>query len=193
MNTEETQTQLYDLVAEFRVTGDGQELFEFIHAHPELQETCIGEYPFVHRVQDLNLGGTIFQLIRSVFPSERLGISSTESDCDLAGVPLELTGRRLQAWARFESIRPQKDLVDWDEWLNLDLSTNQLRLLFSLENDGIIGELFCGHEKWIELRLDKDKFTAKFLTLNEVELKQVDCDILVDLLNKARRKLQLGS
>jgi hypothetical protein len=104
--------------------GDGSALHAFIEAHPKSMTDCGHEYPYLHRVCDVRLGGRPFRVGRCITCGEELSFTPV-NEClarvGVAGVPYWLSGAKLAQWVEQEvnggpDWKPAR-AVDWKRYL----------------------------------------------------------------------------
>ena len=84
--------------------------------------------PLVHRINDIQLHGTWFRVVRVVsLPAGNTKLLIYQTDCgsDVPGVPYSLTGQRLLRWVHDELSSEADDLdtyreTDWSRYLKED-------------------------------------------------------------------------
>ena len=110
---------------------DQSQLLAMIEGEIDYAWPCGHDYPYIHRILDLQAGSTWIRMIRCQRCCERLTFMriSEASGSNRVGVPFELTGHRLRAWVDAEAIEQadeDRDLpspyavMDWSPWLGTD-------------------------------------------------------------------------
>ena len=95
-------------------------LLAFIAAHPQSMRGCGHEYPHLHRICDVQLGGKLFRVGRCLTCAEELSFEPIDvaiAHLDEAGVPYWLTGMKLANWVD-EMMRDgdPKEAIDWERY-----------------------------------------------------------------------------
>lgn len=110
------QGQLKSALFHYLKSGDDLELQQVIAANPEIISTEYGEYPDVHRLVDVRIGGRNFRVCRQISRGELITLTHIEDLFDAPGVPLWLTGEKLVLWAADEEENPSDEPTDWDRY-----------------------------------------------------------------------------
>ncbi|MGD8914223.1 MAG: hypothetical protein PVI97_16205 [Candidatus Thiodiazotropha sp.] len=81
------------------------------------------EYPFAHRICDINLCGQAFRVVRLADVEESVFIYPCDTPSfDTAGVPYWLKGAKLREWVRLEEEQESDEdyepdaSVNWEKW-----------------------------------------------------------------------------
>jgi hypothetical protein len=110
------QSQLRVALHNYLTSGDEVELRNLISAHSEIISREFGEYPDVHRLADIKIGGQGFRICRQISQDESITLVPIEEIFDTPGVPLWLTGEKLLLWASNETENPSDEPTDWDPY-----------------------------------------------------------------------------
>ncbi|WP_156331365.1 hypothetical protein [Pseudomonas kilonensis] len=110
------QYQLKSALFRYLEFGDSAELFKVLSIHPEIISEKYGEYPDVHQLIDLRVGGRGFRVCRQISQGELITLVSIEEVFDTPGVPLWLTGEKLVLWAIDEKESPSDEPTDWSRY-----------------------------------------------------------------------------
>jgi hypothetical protein len=106
---------------QFLADRDGAALLAVLASLPLCKPPRDVDYPEIHRICDLELGGRAYRLSRLVDLAdgqERLLIEPTEfADFREGGVPYELQGAALRRWVTDETLSSAKGPVAWEEYL----------------------------------------------------------------------------
>ncbi|WP_159674593.1 hypothetical protein [Andreprevotia sp. IGB-42] len=110
------QSQLKHALSHYLESGNEEELRQALTAHPEVISAEYGEYPDMHRLVDLRIGGRNFRVCRQISQRESITLIPIEDLVDTPGVPLWLTGEKLVVWATDEEENPSDEPTDWDRY-----------------------------------------------------------------------------
>lgn len=112
MNHDRTAQELQMLWQSYLASGDGEGLLSFIESHSEVTRPCGHPFPQSHRIQDIQLLGQRFRVVRCVLCEEKLTFSKIEERTytDTPGVPYSLHGEELKRWAD-QADKPKKSPI----------------------------------------------------------------------------------
>lgn len=79
-------------------------------------ERPIGEYPWLHRISDIQLSNKWYRVIRFVDEAEQVFIQDCDTPSAEPGVPYWLQGDALRRWIRDEEEAPAKGPIDWEQY-----------------------------------------------------------------------------
>ena len=116
--------------------GTSSLLADFVIGHPQAQEVCAHEYPYLHRICDLTLYDKRFRVLRciacnGIAGNERLMFKPIDVEYSgKSGVPYWLSGEGLRKWAEAEeevegSTEPEDyetQEESWERWRSSDKS-----------------------------------------------------------------------
>jgi hypothetical protein len=87
---------------------------EEVEENAYLFDICNHEFPFLHRIKDLELGNRIIRVCRCYSCHNRIFFRFNDKlDPDI-GVPYELNDARIKEWVLQEMESPFKSDIDWD-------------------------------------------------------------------------------
>lgn len=114
--TYETTEEAYQALDAFVEHGRPEPLLRMLADRPWLRKVCEHQYPWQHRITDLNLGPELVRVWRCVECGEVLAFTSIEpsSLSTEAGVPRWLVGDALHRWALEE--RDRKRGIENTHW-----------------------------------------------------------------------------
>lgn len=101
----------------FGENGSVDALALLLEEQPEVTQLCSHSYPYLHRIGDVIIAKRVYRCCRCVECGERFFLFPIEQGYAAeAGVPLWLTGDRLQSWVLSELANPTKREVDWNRF-----------------------------------------------------------------------------
>ena len=75
------------------------------------------DYPFVHRICDIQIGRNSFRVTRLADSDETIYINKCDTpSLEVKGVPYWLKGNKLQEWVKLESDKPSKEETNWNNY-----------------------------------------------------------------------------
>lgn len=110
------QKELKPALASFLNSGNENSLISIINAHPEIVMSSFGDYPDLHRIVDICVGGKCYRVCRQISTGEKLTLSLVDKALDDPGVPIWLEGEKLKKWAKSEEDNPSDEPTDWDSY-----------------------------------------------------------------------------
>ncbi|MCE3607541.1 hypothetical protein LXA47_28635 [Massilia sp. P8910] len=96
------QSELRFALSDFLVSGNAAMLQFIIEKNPEIVVSYKGEYPDVHRITDVSLGDKCYRVCRQISAGEKLIFAPINEVMVEPGVPLWLSGEKLNVWAELE-------------------------------------------------------------------------------------------
>ena len=74
-------------------SSESSELLKFLDANPQATHSCEHQHPYLHRIQDVDLNGCAFRVLRCVLCNEDLYFEPLDSRAiDVEAVPYRLRG-----------------------------------------------------------------------------------------------------
>ena len=114
---------------QFLEDSNAESFLSVIESHGGYDEDTGLDYPFVHRINEIYLDGTVYRIIRTydvetrdsklfVYPTD-----IAEKHAGTPGVPHELKGNDLHQWILDESDKPldvDNEKTNWEHYLAMD-------------------------------------------------------------------------
>lgn len=109
--------ELRQIWEEFRLKSDAAPLAAFLAAHPEAKEHCGHEFPYLHRIIDIELPDGFYRLLRCAKCKEELTfmpIPKKLAAVASPGVSYGMRGDRLQKWVEEQLLEEgRQNDSDW--------------------------------------------------------------------------------
>src|SRR5688572_13833338 len=117
-----SQRELRALWEQYELTGDTEPLAAFVETQASSLAECEHEFPYKHRICDVQLRGRYFRVLRCVECDEQLAFVPIAPNLarDVPGVPYWLQGEVLAAWLAEEAECPTKAPVDWERYRDFE-------------------------------------------------------------------------